>query len=150
MVPLVKSYQCQSNVCSPVVVLGCLCGISDLSQHLPPVATHHSGTLKGRVATLARCTGYQECSCHLLVSNSGIRLPFDDQRIILLYTGCTGSSWFCHWPISWMSALKVSLVNDGRSRQEKPVITSDSFSHWHDFRGEMEFLICFPSLYTFL
>ena len=77
-----------STVCSPVVVLGCLCGISDLSQHLPPVATHHSGTLKGRVATLARCTGYQECSCHLLVSNRGIRLPFDDQHIILLYTGC--------------------------------------------------------------
>ena len=36
-----------------------------------------------------------------------------------------------------------SLVNDGKSRQEKPAITSDSFSHWHDFRGEMEFWSAF-------
>jgi len=31
--------------------------------------------------------------------------------------------------VEWRHYKVPSLVNDGKSRQEKPVITSDSFSH---------------------
>jgi len=68
--------------------------------------------LKGEVAKPARYTGYQECSCHSLVSKHSISLPIDDHLYILPYTGCTGGSWhywFCHCR---MAALQGSFTGE--------------------------------------